>query len=120
MIIYSDASCFELADSANGCASSEEHLRGFQTGQAGHYMPAFRILDRSPASSEVLAQGGAKGLPAPSVVNLRIDHDAGRVISTIDGEDYTKYYHPPNLRNCEFTPQSLISKSGMETRTKWN
>ena len=110
MIIDSHAYCFEPADSANGYASSEEHLRWVQAGQAGHYMPAFRLRDRSLASSEALAQEGAKGLSAPPNVNLRIDHDAGRVVWTINGEDYTKHYYPPNLRNCEFTPQSLISE----------
>ena len=29
---------------------------------------------------------------------------------TVDGEDYTKHYYPPNLRSCEFTPDSLIGE----------
>ena len=49
-------------------------------------------------------------MSVPPDVNLRIDHEAGRVVWTVDGEDYTKHYYPPNLRNCEFTPQSLISE----------
>ena len=110
MIIDSHAYCFEAADSPRGYASVEDHLRWVQAGQAGHYQPAFRLRDRAPGSSDVLAPEGAKGLSPVPDVNLRIDHEAGRVVWTVDGEDYTKHYYPPNLRNCEFTPQSLISE----------
>jgi hypothetical protein len=47
------------------------------------------------------------GLPD---VDFRIDHAAGRVVWTIDGEDYTKHYYPPNLQGCEFGSDSLISE----------
>ena len=110
MIIDSHAYCFEPADSPNGYASAEEHLRWVQAGQAGHYQPAFRLRDREPASSDNLALEGTKGLSSLPDVNLRIDHEAGRVVWTIDGDDFTKHYYPPNLRNCEFTPQSLIGE----------
>ncbi|MCH8062388.1 MAG: amidohydrolase [Chloroflexi bacterium] len=110
MIIDSHAYCFEPADSPNGYASVEEHLRWVQAGQAGHYQPAFRLRDLAPASSNKLALEGTKGLSSLPDVNLRIDHEAGRVVWTIDGDDYTKHYYPPNLRNCEFTAQSLIGE----------
>ncbi|MCI0791779.1 MAG: amidohydrolase [Chloroflexi bacterium] len=110
MIIDSHAYCFEPADSPNGYASAEEHLRWVQAGQAGHYQPAFRLRDREPASSASLALEGTKGLSSLPNVDLRIDHAAGRVVWTIEGEDYTKHYYPPNLRNCEFTPESLIGE----------
>ena len=110
MIIDSHVYCFEPADSPNGYDSVEEHLRWVQAGQAGHYQPAFRLRDRAPGSSDLLAPDGPKGLSPNPDVNLRIDHEAGRVVWTIDGDDYTKHYYPPNLRNCEFTPQSLIGE----------
>ena len=43
-------------------------------------------------------------------VNFRADHDRGRMVWTIDGEDYTKQFFPPNLRDLEFTPDSLIAE----------
>lgn len=96
MIIDSHAYCFEPADSLRGYASVDEHLRWVQAGQAGHYQPAFRIRDRAPATSDVLAPEGTRDLSLLPDVKLRIDHDAGRVVWTVDGEDYTKHYYPPN------------------------
>ena len=43
-------------------------------------------------------------------VNFRIDHSAGRVLWAYRGETYTKHFYPPNLRNLEFTPDSLIGE----------
>jgi len=43
-------------------------------------------------------------------VNFRIDRARGRVVWTVEGEDYTKQFFPPNLRNLEYTPHSLIAE----------
>ena len=43
-------------------------------------------------------------------MNFRIDHSAGRVLWDYRGETYTKHFYPPNLRNLEFTPDSLIGE----------
>ena len=43
-------------------------------------------------------------------VNFRVDRAAGRVLWDYEGETYTKHYYPPNLRNLEFTPDSLIGE----------
>ena len=110
MIIDSHAYCFEAADSLPGYDSVAEHLRWVQAGQAGHYQPAFRVRDRAPASSEALAPDGSAVLSNLPDVDFRLDHAAGRVVWTVDGEDYTKHYYPPNLRNCELTPDSLIGE----------
>ena len=110
MIIDSHAYCFEAADSLLGYSSVAEHLRWVQAGQAGHYQPAFRLRDRAPGSSEVLAPKNKMDMSTLPDVNLRVDGAAGRVVWTVDGEDYTKHYYPPNLRNCEFTPDSLIGE----------
>ncbi len=110
MIIDSHAYCFEPADSPRGYSSAAEHLQWVQAGQAKHHQPAFRLRDRALASSEPLAPQGTADFDALPDVNFRIDHAEGRVVWTVDGEDYTKHYYPPNLRNCEFTPQSLIGE----------
>ena len=109
MIIDSHAYCFEPADSLPGYSSVAEHLAWVQMGQAGHYQPAFRLRDRMPGSSDLLAPAGTDISTLPDV-DLRIDHAAGRVVWTVDGEDYTKHYYPPNLRSLEFTPDSLIGE----------
>ena len=110
MIVDSHAYCFEAADSLMGYDSVDEHLQWVQAGQAGHYQPAFRIRDLTRGSSQALAPEGVDDLSRLPDVDFRIDHAAGRVVWTINGEDYTKHYYPPNLRNCEFTPDSLISE----------
>ena len=110
MIIDSHAYCFGPADGPGGHASAEEHLRWVQAGQAGHYQPAFRIRDREPGTSEILAPHGKWDLSSLAEVDFRINGDAGRVVWTVDGDDYTKHYYPPGLRNCEFTPDHLISE----------
>ena len=110
MIIDSHGYCFGPADSLPGYSSVSEHLAWVQLGQATHYQPAFRLRDRAPGSSEVLAPENKWDVSSVPNVNLRIDSAAGRVVWTVDGEDYTKHYYPPNLRNCEFTPDSLIAE----------
>jgi len=110
VIIDSHAYCFEPADSPVGYSGVEEHMKWVQAGQAGHYQPAYRLRDRAPGSPEVLAPQGKWQVSSLPDVDFRIDRSAGRVVWTSGGEDYTKYYYPPNLRNCEFTPDSLISE----------
>ena len=87
MIIDSHAYCFAAADSLMGYDSVAEHLRWAQAGQAGHYQPAFSLRDRSSGSSEALAPDGTDVLTGLPDVDFRIDHAAGRVVWTIDGEE---------------------------------
>ena len=110
MIIDSHAYCFAAADSLLGYDSIAEHLAWVQAGQAEHYQPVFSTRDRRPGSSKALAPEGSDDHARLPDVGLRIDHAAGRVVWTIDGEDFTKHYYPPNLPSCEFTPDGLISE----------
>ena len=109
MIIDSHAYCFEPADSPRGYADSREHLLAVQQAQAGHHQPAFRLRDRVEGPSDVLdpTRGDLDELPD---VNFRIDRAAGRVLWDYRDETYTKHFYPPNLRNLEFTPESLIGE----------
>ena len=107
MIIDSHVYCFEPADSPAGHASSEEHLKWVQLGQAGHHQPAFRIRDRAPGSSNVLNPEGGFDLTRLPDVNFRVNKPRGRVVWNWEGDEYTKHFYPPNLRNLEFTPFSL-------------
>ena len=110
MIIDSHAYCFQPGDSLAGYATVEEHLAWVQTSQTGHHQPAWQVQDRAPASSEPLGMGTPNDWSNLPNVDFRIDHERGRVVWTIDGEDYTKQFYPPNLRHLEFTPHSLISE----------
>ena len=109
MIIDSHAYCFEPADSPRGYASSREHLLTVQQAQAGHHQPAFRLRDRAAGPSDVLDPAGGDLADLPDL-NFRIDHAAGRVLWDYRGETYTKHFYPPNLRNLECTPDSLIGE----------
>ena len=110
MIIDSHAYCFLPADDPRGYGTAGEHLRSVQASHALHHQPAWRVRDRGEAESTVLAPEGIRDLSALPDVDFRVDHQQGRVIWTIDGEDYTKQFYPPNLRHLEFTPHSLISE----------
>ena len=110
MIIDSHAYCFEPADSPRGYADSREHLREVQMSYARHHQPAFSIRDFAPGPSDVLDPRADGDLDALPDVNFRVDRAAGRVLWDYQGETYTKHYYPPNLRNLEFTPDSLIGE----------
>ena len=82
-----------------------------QAGQASHHQPAWRVHDRAPASSDGLAApGGALDFERLPDVDFRVDHAKGRVLWTIDGQDYTKQFYPPNLTHLEYTPHSLLAE----------
>ena len=110
MIIDSHAYCFEPADSIRGYSSVSEHLRWVQRGQARHHQPAFRRRDRAPGPSDVLMPKGTMSLEEMPDLNFRLDKEGGRVLWDYQGETYTKHFYPPNLRNLEFTPDSLIGE----------
>ncbi len=110
MIIDSHAYCFPPADSPAGYASTDEHMRWVQAGQAGHYQPAFDIATREAGSSLPLAPDGTKDLARLPDVGFRVDSEAGRILWTADGRDFTKHYYPPSLRDCAYPPAGLISE----------
>ena len=110
MILDSHVYTFLPVDDARGYACSLEHLRMAQASHARHHQPSFRLSDRSPSSSIVLNPEGERDYERLPDLNFRADHAAGRIVWTVDGEDHTKHYYPPNLRNLEFTPQSLIGE----------
>ena len=110
MIVDSHAYCFEPADSPRGYASATAHLAWVQKAQARHHQPAFRLADGAAGPSHVVDPDNA-GLDALPDVNFRIDREAGRVLWDHDGETFTKHFYPPNLRNLEFTPASLIGEA---------
>jgi len=110
MIVDSHAYCFESVDRPAGFASGTEHLRWVQAAHAWHHQPAFRVRDRAPASSRLLDPKGRYDLANLPDCHFRLDHQRGRVVWTLDGEDCTKHFFPPNLRDLEFTPHSLIGE----------
>ncbi len=110
MLVDSHAYCFEPLDSRAGHADADEHLRWVQVAHAHHHQPAWRVHDRAAASSQVLAPQGRLDLSRLPEVGLRLDCERGRVIWTLDGQDYTKQFLPPNLRDLEFTPHSLMAE----------
>lgn len=61
-------------------------------------------------SSRVLDPEGSGPRGELPDVDFRADHAGGRFLWTIDGQDCTKQFLPPNLRDVEFTPHSLVSE----------
>mgnify|MGYP001186575669 CR=1 FL=1 len=110
MIVDSHAYCFPPGDSKAGYSNVRQHLNWIQSEHAKHHQPAWNIRDRSPAPSMDIGPAIPGAWSTLPDVNFRIDHSFGRVIWTLDGEEYTKQFYPPNLRNLEFTPQGLIAE----------
>ena len=109
MIFDSHVYCFLPADSPRGYANGAEHLRWVQSAHAGHHQPAFRVRDRAPGPSKVLAPGG-RGTGSLPDLGFHVDHERGRVAWEYEGEEYTKHFYPPALSGCEFSPHSLIGE----------
>ncbi len=110
MIIDSHVYCFEPVDEPAGFESAEEHLWWVQEAQGLHFQSAWRIRDRAPASSKLLIPDEYTSSSELPNVRFRVDREKGRVVWTVDGEDYTKHFFPPNLRNLEFTPHSMVAE----------
>ena len=110
MILDSHAYCFQPGDHPAGYATAEEHLAWIQAAQTLHHQPAWRIRDRIAGSSTELGTETPSDWSGLPDVGFRIDREKGRVVWTTDDEDFTKQFYPPNLRNLEFTPDSLIAE----------
>jgi predicted TIM-barrel fold metal-dependent hydrolase len=110
MIVDSHAYCFPPADHPAGHPSGAAHLGWVQAAHAGHHQPAWRVSDRAPGASRVLCPGSRYVKSELPDVNFRVDREKGRVAWTIDGEDYTKQFYPPNLHDLELTAHGLISE----------
>lgn len=110
MIIDSHVYCFEPVDHPAGHTTGKEHLKWVQASHARHHQPAFRLTDKAPASSEILAPNDNRDLSNLPDLDFRTDRTVGRVMWTVEGKDYTKHFFPPNLRNVEFTADSIIGE----------
>jgi predicted TIM-barrel fold metal-dependent hydrolase len=107
MIVDSHAYCFTAPDALAGHPSVQHHLDLWQWGYAGHHQPAFRVRDRAPGDASLLLEHGEDG-PRLAERAFRVDHDRERLIWTVDDEDYTKVFLPPNT--LEFSPGNLIAE----------
>ena len=110
MIIDSHAYCFPPGSSKAGHNNVADHMRWIEAEHAAHHQPAWRVRDRAGASSKEIGPVVPGEWSTMPNVDFRIDDSHGRVVWTIDGEDYTKQFYPPNLRNLEYTPQDLIAE----------
>jgi predicted TIM-barrel fold metal-dependent hydrolase len=109
-VIDSHAYCFPPGDDKAGYATYAERRAWLQISQGLHHQPAWRIRDRAPAASQEWGRETPSDWSGLPEVNFRVDKQCGRVVWTVDGEDYTKQFFPPNLTNLEFTPHNLIAE----------
>ena len=110
MIVDGHTYCFEPADAPAGHADGAEHLKWLQLWYAAHHQPALRLRDRSPGDASVLNPAAAWDPAGVPDLGFRADRAAGRMLWEHGSDTWTKYSYPPNLRNLEFTPESLISE----------
>jgi predicted TIM-barrel fold metal-dependent hydrolase len=110
MILDSHMYCFEPLDDPGGHVTGQEHLRWVQRAHGQHHQPAFRVCDRAPAPSHVIGPSDPAHPDALPDVNFRVDHERGRVVWTIDGEDFTKHFLPPALHDTQFTAHAAVAE----------
>ena len=111
MIVDTHAYCFRAPDENAGHASAEAHLGYWQWGYAVHHQPAFRTRDRVAvpgADGALLAPTPEDPFNRATERDFHADHVTRRLVWTVDGEEYTKHYLPPNT--LEFTPGMLIAE----------
>jgi predicted TIM-barrel fold metal-dependent hydrolase len=108
MIVDAHAYCFTAPDTPAGHATAEDHLWFWQWAHAHHHQPAYRVRDRAPADASLLLDPDA---PPPLHLaadrDFRVDRDRTRLVWTVDGEDVTKHFLPPNT--IEYSAGQLIA-----------
>jgi predicted TIM-barrel fold metal-dependent hydrolase len=111
MIVDTHVYVFRAPDEPAGHASGAEHLGYWQWGYALHHQPAIRTRDHAivPGADRALLDPTPDD-PTNRATNrdFRADHTTGRLVWTVDGEEYTKLYLPPNV--LAFTPGMLIAE----------
>ena len=107
-IVDSHAYCFSAPDTLAGHPTVAEHMALWQWGYARHHQPAFRVRDRAPGDSTPPPRDGA-GRDGRRCADrdFRVDHERERLVWTVDGEDYTKVFLPPNT--LEYSAGNLIA-----------
>jgi len=111
MIVDTHAYCFRAPDEPGGHASGAEHLAYWQWGYALHHQGAIRTRDHAVvpgADRKLLDPTPDDPFRRATNRNFRADHATKRLLWTVDGDDFTKVYLPPNI--LEFTPGMLIAE----------
>ena len=110
MIIDSHAYCFRAPPTAHaGTLPGRSISAGCRRRRRAIISPRSACVTALKARPKfsIRTRENLDGLPD---VNFRIDRASGRVLWDYRGETYTKHFYPPNLRNLEFTPDSLIGE----------
>ena len=108
-IVDSHAYCFSAPDTPAGHPTVADHMALWQWGYARHHQPAFRVQRHvlrptRPLLVETAPDGTVR---LASDRDFRVDHDRERLVWTVDGEDFTKVFLPPNT--LEYTAGNLIA-----------
>jgi predicted TIM-barrel fold metal-dependent hydrolase len=109
MIVDSHVYCFRAPDALAGHASAAEHLGFWQAAYALHHQPAFRTRDRAPADSRLILDPTPEDhLRLANNRNFRVDRITHRLVWTVEGDEHTKVFLPPNT--LEFDAGACIAE----------
>ena len=110
MIIDGHAYCFPPLGEANGFPSAAEHLRYVQREMADHHQPVWRLRDRARVGdNSMLADPDDGTLAGLRDVAFR-SGGHGRLVWTVDGEDYAKQYLPPYMSDLSHSPETMVAQ----------
>ena len=111
MIIDGHAYCFPPLGEANGFASAAEHLRYVQREMADHHQPVWRLRDRALAGDNSMLAGPDDDGTIAALKDVAFRSGGhGRLVWTVDGEDYAKQYLPPCTVDSSHSPETLVAQ----------
>ena len=117
MIIDAHAYCFPPLGEANGFPSAAEHLRYVQREMADHHQPVWRLRDGARVGdNSMLSDPEDATLAGLREVAFR-SGGHGRLVWTVDGEDYAKQYLPPYMSDLSHSPETAGRADGL--RRAW-
>jgi predicted TIM-barrel fold metal-dependent hydrolase len=108
MIVDTHVYCYRSPDEPAGYPTVADHMRVWQWSHAGHHQPAFSTRDRRPGDASLLMARTPDEPWGIADRDFRVDRTHGRVIWTVEGEDFTKHIFPPNA--LEFSAGACIGE----------
>ena len=109
MIVDSHVYCSRRPTRWPGTRPSQDHLDCGSGATRGHHQPAFRLRDRAPGDASLLLEaGGPDGRQLRATGRSASTTTPSGSIWTVDGEDYTKVFLPPNT--LAYSPGNLIAE----------
>ena len=109
MIIDSHGHAFPPMGGPSGFRTARQHMRYIQLPLLFHHQPVNRVADNSVVPRQPLYDGRDLSLDGLIDADFRGGRD-GKLLWTVDGEDYSSQYLPPTLTRLSAPPELMIAQ----------